>query len=89
MKFIDWAIEERRFLKNNTHRGVQWLSDNIHSVCGNKRSRNSIQRVASKQGYSIKKERKAVKRAPRKTNPLKTADDKAQENAKFIRKYMW
>lgn len=89
MRAVDWENEEKAFVRANCQRGVQWLMANIASVCGNKRSGPGIQRIAFIMGVSIKRPTKKTKRAPRKPDPLETADDIAMDYVKSLNEIMW
>ena len=90
IKTKPWQPEERLFLKENAHLGVTWLSENVHTVCGNPRSESAIQRIAGHHGYSIKKQNQGNGKAPRKPAlKKKSVDEEAQENVKRIQAIAW
>jgi len=86
-----WTHEEFKFVKANSHKGIDWLIDNIDEVSGNRRTKYSIQRIAYIKGYKIKKIYKQPKiKAPRKPAlALISTDDQAMENVKFSRLNLW
>ena len=87
---IEWDDKEKKFLKTNAHKGINWLVDHM------KRSKAGIQRIAFILGIAIKNMRnttKAKKKPPDKpTTPTLTGDMLEQAKVRFMQenmKKMW